>query len=67
MPSNLAVDDKLLEEARVIGRHRTNKETVTAALTEYIGRRKQRAFVALFGSIDYDPGYDYKLARKAKR
>ena len=41
MPTNLAIDDRLLQEAQRIGKHRTKKETVTAALTEYIQRRKQ--------------------------
>jgi hypothetical protein len=67
MPSNLAIDDKLLAQAQQIGRHKTKKETVTAALAEYIARRKQRAIVALFGTIDYDPGYDYKRERRARK
>ena len=67
IPSNLAIDDKLLEEAKHIGHHKTKKETVTAALAEYIARRKQRAIVSLFGTIDYDPEYDYKQQRQAKK
>jgi len=63
----LAIDDKLLEEAKHIGHHKTKKETVTAALAEYIARRKQRAIVSLFGTIDYDPEYDYKQQRQAKK
>jgi len=42
MPTNLAIDDRLIEEARKLGHHRTKKETVTAALDEYIKRRKQQ-------------------------
>ena len=67
MPSNLAIDDRLLAEAQKIGQHRTKKDTVTAALSEYIARRKQRALLTLFGTIDYDPAYDYKQQRRAKR
>lgn len=67
MPTNLAIDDHLIEEARKLGRHRTKKDTVNAALDEYIRRRKQREVLSLFGSIDYDPDYDYKKARQAKR
>jgi len=63
MPTNLAIDDRLIEEARKIGRHRTKKETVTAALSEYIQRRKQLEVLSLFGTIDYDKNYDYKKAR----
>jgi Bacterial antitoxin of type II TA system, VapB len=67
MPSNLAIDDRLLEEARKVGQHRTKRETVTAALKEYIAHRKQRDILTLFGKIDYAPGYDYKRERKTKR
>ena len=41
MPTNLALDDKLIERARRIGRHRTKKAAVTAALEEYVRYRKQ--------------------------
>jgi hypothetical protein len=67
MPTNLAIDDRLIQEAQKLGRHRTKKETVTAALDEYIRRRKQQQVISLFGTIDYDAGYDYKRARRMKR
>ncbi|HLZ92815.1 MAG TPA: type II toxin-antitoxin system VapB family antitoxin [Candidatus Acidoferrum sp.] len=67
MPTNLAIDDRLIEEAQKLGRHRTKKEAVTAALDEYIQRRKQQRIISLFGTIDYDQTYDYKLARRMKR
>ena len=67
MPTNLALDDRLIEEARKLGNHRTKKEAVNAALDEYIRRRKQQAILSLFGSIDYDPRCDYKRERRAKR
>jgi len=41
MATNLALDDSLIDEARRIGRHSTKKAAVTAALEEYILRRKQ--------------------------
>jgi Arc/MetJ family transcription regulator len=64
MPTNLAIDDRLLREAQRIGGHRTKKATVTEALNEYIERRKQRRIVRLFGTIDVDPKYDYKAQRR---
>ncbi len=67
MPTNLAIDDRLILEAQRLGRHRTKKETVTAALAEYIQRRKQQRIISLFGTIDYDESYDYKRARRMKR
>lgn len=64
MPTNLAIDDSLLEQALKIGGHRTKRETVNQALFEFIQRRKQLEIVSLFGKVDFDPGYDYKAARK---
>jgi Arc/MetJ family transcription regulator len=59
----ISIDDKLIEEARLIGKHKTKKETVTAALKEYIQRRKQLLILEDFGTVDFDPEYDYKAAR----
>jgi len=64
--TNLALDDKLLEEALKIGGRATKKETVTEALEEYIRRRKQARVADLFGTIDFDPGYDYKKQRRRR-
>ncbi|GLI34186.1 type II toxin-antitoxin system VapB family antitoxin [Desulforhabdus amnigena] len=64
MATNLAIDDKLIEEARRIGKHATKKGVVTEALLEYIQRRKQIEILDLFHSVDYDPDYDYKEQRK---
>ena len=67
MATNLALDDRLIEEARSVGRHKTKKEAVTAALQEYVQRHKQMKIIKLFGTIDYDPQYDYKAERRRKR
>ncbi len=67
MPTNLALDDRLIDEARKIGNHVTKKAAVTAALEEYIRRRKQLEILNHFGTIDYDPTYDYKKVRKLDR
>ncbi len=67
MPTNLAIDDKLIDEARRIGHHTTKKEAVTAALKEYVDRRKQIEILELAGAIDYDPTYDYKRIRQLDR
>jgi hypothetical protein len=64
MPTNLAIDDKLIENARRIGKHKTKKAVVTEALIEYIQRREQMKILGLFGTIDYDDDYDYKEQRK---
>ena len=63
MATNLAIDPGLLETAQKISGHRTKKATVTEALKEFIQRREQVRILELFGTIDYDPDYDYKKQR----
>jgi Arc/MetJ family transcription regulator len=67
MPTNLAIDDKLIEEARRVGHHKTKKETVTTALSEYIAHRKRLELLSSFGTVDFDPNYDYKAERRKRR
>jgi Arc/MetJ family transcription regulator len=67
MPTNLAIDDSLIEEARRIGHNKTQKEAVTTALAEYIALRKRLEILASFGTVDFDPKYNYKAGRKRKR
>ena len=67
MPTNLAIDDRLIQAAQKLGKHRTKKDAVNAALDEYVRRRKQMEIISLFGTIDYDPKYDHKRARRMKR
>ena len=64
MATNLALDDQLIERARVLGKHRTKKAAVTEALEEYVERHRQLEVLGLFNSIEYDPDYDYKKQRK---
>jgi Arc/MetJ family transcription regulator len=67
MPTNLALDDNLIEAARKIGQHKTKREAVTVALREYIKYRKQLKILPLAGTIDFDPDYDAKAQRRRKR
>ena len=66
MATNLAIEDWLIEEAKLIGKHRTKKGAVTEALMEYIQRRKQSEILRIFHTIDYDQDYDYKKQRAIK-
>lgn len=66
MATNLALDDRLLDEALTIGGRATKKDTVTEALQEYIARRKQARLADLFGTVEYDRAYDYKKQRRRK-
>ncbi|PYX09190.1 MAG: DUF2191 domain-containing protein [Acidobacteria bacterium] len=67
MPTNLALDDRLIEAARRAGGHKTKREAVTAALDEYVKRRKQLRILDAFGTVEFDPKYDYKAERRRKR
>ncbi len=63
MATNLQIEDRLIEQAVKLGRHRTKKAAVTKALTDYIHHLEQENVLSLFGSIDYAQGYDYKRQR----
>ena len=67
MASTIPLNDKLVEEAQKVGRHRTRKSAVTAALKEYIKYRKQLAVLKMAGKVDFDPEYDYKAERGRRR
>jgi len=66
MPTNLAIDDNLLNLAKKIGKHKTKRAAVNEALQEYIQRRKQFEITKLFGEIEYQEDYDYKSRRKVQ-
>ena len=64
MPTNLAIDDKLLNEALSISGLKTKKDTVNFALKEFVNRRKQLEILDIFGKLDPDTDFDYKKARE---
>lgn len=63
MATNLGLDDRLVEEAKRLGGHRSKRVAVNEALAEYIARRKRRKVLDLFRRLDWDPDYDYKRER----
>ena len=64
MATNLALDDRLIEDARRAGSHKSKKEAVTAALEEYVRKRQQMRILEAFGTFPVDPAYDYKSERQ---
>jgi Arc/MetJ family transcription regulator len=69
MATNLALDDRLIEDARRAGSHKSKKEAVTAALREYVRKRQQMRILEAFGTFpsdskSVDPAYDYKSERQ---
>jgi hypothetical protein len=50
-----------------LGKHVSKKDAVEAALRHYIQHLGQCKILELFGTIDYDPDYDYKKGRQRRR
>ena len=67
MATNLALDDELIEEARQLGGQRTKKDVVTQALLEYVQRRRQSRLLDLFGTVDFEEGFDAQAQRQVAR
>ena len=67
MPTNLAIDDNLLNKAVRISASKTKKEAVTLALEEFIERREQRKILKSLGSVEFRKGWDYKKERRRER
>lgn len=63
MATNLSIDPKLLDRALEVSGENTKKAAVTIALKEFIARREQRQLLELFGNLDWDSDYDYKVER----
>lgn len=63
MATNLAIDPALLDHALSVSGVKTKREAVTIALQEFIARREQVKIVGSFGTLEWDPSYDYKAER----
>lgn len=63
MATNLALDPALLDQVLELSGEKTKKAAVTLALKEFVARREQRKLVELFGTLDWDEGFDYKAER----
>ncbi len=64
MVTQFNINDTLLQEALALDDQITVDALVETALREYIQRRKRLKVLELFGTIDYDPDYDYKQQRQ---
>ena len=77
MSSTVQVDSELLEKAVQKGGFATPEAAANQALKEYVERRKvpvpggvvgdPNDIIQLFGTIDFDPAYDYKEDRRRDR
>ena len=66
MATNMELNEKLLSKAMRLGGMSTKMEAVNQALLEYVQRREQLEVMQMFGTVEYDSGYDYKKQRKVK-
>ena len=66
MTTNIAINNTLLNNALRIGEYKSKKDTINAALQEFIQRRQIEDVIALFGTIEFDENYDYKAMRNRK-
>lgn len=63
MATNLNLDDRLVEEAVALGHHASKREAVNEALREYVAYRRRLEALEVFGTVEFDPSFDYKRAR----
>jgi len=66
VPTNLTIDPDLLERAVKVSGAKSKTAVVRQALTEFIARREQSQLLDLFGSLEWDPGFDHKRERSCK-
>ena len=66
MPTNLKLDDKLIEATVKLGHFKTKQEAVNTALAEFVQRRQRLRILELDAKIDFDPSWDYKKMRRRR-
>lgn len=66
MPTNLDLNDRMILEAQKLGGFKSKKQAVNAALAEFVRRHRQAGIIKLFGTVDFDPRWDYKKARRRR-
>lgn len=60
------VDENLLEQAKLLGGHHTEQETVNKVLKEYIRWRKRIKAIRDFGTIDFASDFLDEMDRKSQ-
>ena len=66
VPTNLKLDDKLIDQAVKLGRFKTKQEAVNSALAEFVMRRNRLRILELAGRIDFHPDWDYRRMRRGR-
>jgi Arc/MetJ family transcription regulator len=66
MPTNLKLDDRLIDETLKLGNFKSKQQAVNAALAEFIQRRGRLRILDLAGKIRFDPKWNYKRMRRSR-
>ncbi len=66
MATNLDIEPELLARAVEVSGERTKTAAVTRALRELVARHEQQRLVELFGALEWDREYDYKVERSRR-
>lgn len=66
MPTNLKLNDRLIEETVRLGNFKSKQEAVNTALAEYVQRRQRLRILELGGKVGFDRAWDYKKMRRGR-
>jgi Arc/MetJ family transcription regulator len=66
MPTNLKLDDRLVDETVKLGQFKTKQQAVNTALAEYVHRRQRLRILELGGKVDFVPDWNYKKMRRKR-
>ena len=66
MRTTLAINEKLLDEVKLLSGAKTKKEAVEKALEEFIRRRKTRKLIELEGKIELSLTLDELIEQRRK-
>ena len=66
MPTNLKLNDKLIEETVRLGHFKSKQEAVNRALAEFVQRQQRLRILDLAGKIEFHREWDYKKMRRKR-
>lgn len=66
MNEGMDIDENLLSEAQRLSGKSLRSDVINEALREFVKRKKQDEILRLFGSVDFDPKYEYKKYRRMR-
>jgi len=66
VPTNLKLDDGLIDEAVKLGNFKSKQQAVNTALAEFVQRRQRLRILDLAGKIKFDPKWNHKKMRRSR-